>query len=260
MNPLYEKIRIVHLPKDDEPFVVLDKPRGLPSAPLFDGDESALTWVFEKFPKAKEVKGRKEIEHGLVHRIDNETRGLLLIALSQEFYNLLIKEQMNGSFVKNYEASCDFLPMEKKERQEGFPPLPLETEEKLKYYIYSIKKSANERLLNIELKSRFRPFGLKNKEVRPVNELSGKAAEKKAGLKEYTTQISLKKNDHGFSAFCSIKEGYRHQVRCHLAWLGFPVKGDALYNPSAVENQPMEFTASGLSFPGFSFQLTDNSN
>ena len=39
---------------------------------------------------------------------------------------------MNGSFVKTYEALCDFLPQENKDRQVGFPPLTTETEEKLK--------------------------------------------------------------------------------------------------------------------------------
>ena len=31
-----------------------------------------------------------------------------------------------------------------------------------------------------------------------------------------------------------IHRGYRHQVRCHLAWVGYPVRGDVLYNPIAL--------------------------
>lgn len=100
MNPLYGKIRIVHLPSYEEPFVILDKPRGLPSAPLFEGDISALTFAIGKFPEISKVKGRKEIEYGLVHRIDTETKGLLLICTEQSFYDKVMSEQTNGRFFK----------------------------------------------------------------------------------------------------------------------------------------------------------------
>ncbi|UKI54519.1 MAG: hypothetical protein L6V90_07365 [Treponema succinifaciens] len=52
-----------------------------------------------------------------------------------------------------------------------------------------------------------------------------------------------------FFAKCSIKEGYRHQVRSHLAWLGFPVRGDKLYNPLCSQNEEMQFFADCLKFP-----------
>ena len=77
----------------------------------------------------------------------------------------------------------------------------------------------------------------------------------------YSTEISgLKKCGSFFRARCSIKNGFRHQVRCHLAWCGFPVIYDALYN-SAFRSSPdsyqkehagisgMQFFADGLEFP-----------
>jgi hypothetical protein len=33
-----------------------------------------------------------------------------------------------------------------------------------------------------------------------------------------------------------IKRGFRHQIRCHLAWIGFPIKGDPLYSQSRHES------------------------
>jgi 23S rRNA-/tRNA-specific pseudouridylate synthase len=49
--------------------------------------------------------------------------------------------------------------------------------------------------------------------------------------------------------------GFRHQVRCHLAWRGFPVIGDALYHPAyrgggrgETARRRTLFFASGLLF------------
>jgi 23S rRNA-/tRNA-specific pseudouridylate synthase len=58
---------------------------------------------------------------------------------------------------------------------------------------------------------------------------------------------------------CRITEGFRHQVRCHLAWVGLPVVGDETYGVSslALPLMPMEvlpkkmkinFFATGLFF------------
>ena len=246
MNPLYGKIRIVHLPSYEEPFVILDKPRGLPSAPLFEGDISALTFAIGKFPEISKVKGRKKIEYGLVHRIDTETKGLLLICTEQSFYDKIMSEQTNGRFFKTYKAQCDSFAS-----GEGFPILDGNLED----VVNCINKSTNESSCSVIVRSRFRPFGLKNSQVRPVNESAGKAALKKAGQKEYETQIKLKKSRDGIFARCRIKEGYRHQVRCHLAWLGFPIKGDPLYNSSNKKGQEFKFDAIGLEFLGYSFNI-----
>lgn len=252
MESLYSKIKIVHVPSEKEPFVVIDKPRGLASAPLAPGDASALTWVAEKFPETKNVCGKKAIEYGLVHRIDTETRGLLLVALTQEFYDRLIEEQTNGRFVKHYMAVCNFLGGQNMD--DGFPTVSLEGQN----FLNSIKNDSNSGEFSLEITSRFRPFGLKNKEVRPVNEFSGRAAEKKAGAKTYRTMVKVAKESDGYKAECRITEGYRHQVRCHLAWLGLPIKGDPVYGLSSKDGTsraPFMFTASGLEFLGFDFSI-----
>ena len=112
-------ISIVHEATDFEPFVILDKPRGLPSAPLVSGEDSALTQCARLYPDVKRVFGKKEIEYGLLHRIDTETEGLLLICLTQEFYDKMLCVQNCDGFKKEYTAVC------KKNlecKQEGFPP------------------------------------------------------------------------------------------------------------------------------------------
>lgn len=232
-----EKIKILNNPDSLHPFLVVDKAAGVPSAPLFEGDFSALTLALNAFPEIKNVHGKKEVEHGLVHRIDTETSGLVLIALTQDFYDFMIQEQAENRFEKSYRAQVDFIG-DIYEKLNGFPPKPFSIEE-----IESAMK--NQGMLAVE--SEFRKFGKGGREVRPVLENGGKAAKKKSSGKLYQTQIKFFDETH---AEAKITQGFRHQVRCHLAWLGFPVHGDALYNPFArdEENHKMKFEAFRIRF------------
>ena len=242
------EITIVHVPKAEEPFLIVDKPAGLASAPLREGDDSALTRLIPDFPEIAGVKGRKAVEGGLVHRLDTETSGLLLIAVHQTFYDRIIGEQEAGRFVKTYSADCDdarALPL-----PDGFPPRP------------SLPGCSDGGKLRSAVVSRFRPWGLHGKAVRPVTEEAGPAAQRKASPGWYRTEFVVEPNGGGkesIRATCRITRGYRHQVRCHLAWLGFPVKGDALYNSSCGqadgEGHALCFRATGLDFLHLSFRL-----
>lgn len=215
------KITVIHSPTESEPFIVINKPGSLPSAPLKDGEESALTQAIQIFPQIKNVTGKKAIEYGLVHRIDTETKGLILIAATQDFYNYIQKEQSENRFIKHYKAKIEKNDFQK---LDGFPEFNQDLE---------------------SVTSSFRPFGPKGKEVRPVTENSGRAAEKKSGSKQYSTSIQINGNE----AFCTITNGYRHQVRCHLSWAGFPVKGDRIYNASYRDtDSEMMFEACGIEF------------
>ncbi|MBO4386776.1 MAG: RNA pseudouridine synthase [Treponema sp.] len=230
-------IEFLHTPTEEEPFAVIIKPRGTASAPLYEGDPSAYTQAASRFPELNLVKGKKECEHGLIHRIDTDTEGLLLIASSQDFYDYMAKIQEEGKFIKSYKAICSPL----KGIQEGYPKSPLCME--------SIESSKS---ISVLAKSMFRPYGIKNREVRPVTSESGKAAQKKASPAWYSTDITLKqKENNTFTADCILTKGYRHQVRCHLAWLGFPIEGDPLYSADekAVPAKDFKFWASKIQFP-----------
>ena len=182
-----KQIQIAIAPSKENPFVVIKKPRGLPSAPLFEGDECAFMQAAKLYPCLLEVSGKKAIEHGLVHRIDTETEGLLLIATTQESYNAFINFQREGKFLKCYSAKCQKI----EKLLEGFPPAEFLLENK------------SDNIKKYTVSSRFRPFSLKSAQVRPVTGNSGKAAQKKCSEKIYTTEIIL--DTDKFFAKCSIK-------------------------------------------------------
>ena len=81
------------------------------------------------------------------------------------------------------------------------------------------------------------------------------AALKKCGKKIYITNVSASylktvDNEDIFNVECKITEGYRHQVRCHLAWIGFPIIGDIMYNSyeNDLSKKKIEFVASSVEF------------
>jgi 23S rRNA pseudouridine1911/1915/1917 synthase len=239
------------------PFVVVDKPAGLPSAPLSEADAApnALRLIAGEFPGVMRVRGRKAAEHGLVHRIDTEASGLLLFALTQEAYDFFADEQRHGRFRKSYTAFCHRLP-DTASRLGGFPPAPADVVRG-----------------GFVCRSRFCPWGRGRREVRPVTADSAPAVRKKAGAAVYETAVSalsIAENappqqaqpdsaaDGGavYRLAAETARGFRHQVRCHLAWRGFPVIGDTLYHPAyrgggegeTARRQRTLFFASGLSF------------
>ena len=101
-------IKIISAPSKENPFVVLHKPSDLPSAPLNENDtDNAFYECAKLFPELLIVHGKKQCEHGLLHRLDTATNGLLVIAASDEAYTALQLSQQNGLFEKTYTAVCD---------------------------------------------------------------------------------------------------------------------------------------------------------
>ena len=226
--PQQKKISIIKEPTKEKPYIIIYKPKELPSAPLnlFDKN-NALYQVLEMYPEVKNVIGKKEIEYGLIHRLDTKTDGLMIIAANQSSYDYLIEEQSRGGIKKYYKAQCDII-FDNAKKLGGFPELSLNEQKE----IIAFEEDNNNASLKLNLISYFRPYGKGRKEVRPVTPDSSKLAVSKIGNKKlYETQITICKKDNKVAiANCLIKEGYRHQVRNHLAWAGFPVKGDLLYN------------------------------
>lgn len=239
-----QEITILKEPSASFPFVLVDKPSELSSAPLLPhGSDDAFSQAAALFPELRAVVGRKPEEHGLLHRLDKRTAGLLLIAATQESYDCLQEEQAAGRFWKSYRAECSIAP-ENADVLGGFPPRrPLPPE----------WNAAPES--SWEVRSYFRNFGSSSREVRPVTEQSGRAAQKKtSSTKVYRTYMYIiSRTDGRADVSCRISSGYRHQVRCHLAWCGLPVIGDELYNAAdrlteQGEKAGLHFSATELDF------------
>lgn len=210
-------IAIVHAPSEGEPYYVINKPRGLPSAPLnaLDTKPNALGELLALNPSLKKVSGRGGFDHGLLHRLDREAGGLLMVAARDDFFSYILRIQSDGGFIKGYEAVC------RVDKKFFLTPLcGLLSREGVFFGDYPIE-------------TRFRSYGPRGERSLPVTENDTAAAIKKCrNNRFYSTHISEIRLIEGERAFVRawITAGARHQVRSHLSFIGLPIMGDRLYN------------------------------
>jgi 23S rRNA pseudouridine1911/1915/1917 synthase len=218
-------------------YAVVYKPPWRHTAPLektvSPGEPSArtlLSWYAGRCPQVLTVYGRKAREGGLLHRLDYETQGLVLFAKTQTAMDALTQQQREGLFVKEYGA----LSRGSQEALPGFPPAFIPGP------------------VPFTIQSAFRPFGKGRKTVRPVVPAFGGKAQKKFALdlgNLYTTQVlEMRRGEKGVYFRMRISRGFRHQIRCHLAWLGFPILNDKIYGGGSSEDGVLALRAQGISF------------
>ena len=230
-----------------------------------------------------QVRGKKTIEAGLLHRLDTDTRGLVLFAKDQKVYDFLAARQEAGQMIKTY---CAFVEPKLSLIMEyngyGFDVTELSALKELsaaqrgiaaqEQVVVQERIAVKERIaakLPLTLESQFRNFGPGAKRVAPV--VSGSRHYKKGG-RLYTTVIEtidilpspIDGNDTVPETVCEslsppplirlccrLSRGYRHQVRAHLAAAGLPIVGDPLYAPQGAEAPPvsLQLYAVSLEFP-----------
>jgi len=213
-------------------FLLVYKPPRMHSAPQArsSGGETMLDWCVARFPEVALLPGRKAGEGGLLHRLDYETQGLMLIARSRPGMEALLEQQREGKIIKEYSALAA-------KNEIPIPGFPKET---TVWY-----KEGNDKVPLI-IKSTFRPYGPGRKTVRPVLPDNDEAL--------YSTEI-IESNPFSsadiqqcFSLKLRICKGFRHQIRCHLAWLGLPILNDRLYGGISFGNGFLGLRASSIAF------------
>jgi 23S rRNA pseudouridine1911/1915/1917 synthase len=222
-RPLGEGPRIVD---ETESYAVVYKPPLMFSAPLGGVlDATLLGWYARRCPAVLGLAGARE--GGLLHRLDFETEGLVLLAKTQDAYQSLRAQQAAGDFVKEYLAMTGSFRGSPGGREPlpGFPPFPS-----------GLLSPAGTPVPGACIESFFRPWGPGRRAVRPAVLGRGKKHRIAADQGQpYRTEI-LERGDlpwgtpEGGGVFrLRIFRGFRHQIRCHLAWMGAPILYDALY-------------------------------
>lgn len=138
-----------------------------------------------------------KIRPGVVHRIDKDTSGLVIIAKNDKAH-IDISDQ-----IKNREVKKTYLALVRGNIKE------------------------NEAVINM-------PIGRSSKDRKKM------AVDKKG--KEAITEFKVLKRYDGFTYIeVNIKTGRTHQIRVHMAEIGYPIVGDEVYsngkNPFKVKGQ-----------------------
>ncbi len=190
-NPVDFDIEIVF---ENDDFLVVNKPAGL----IVHGAEhikspTLADWLVKKYPKIKKV-GENELRPGIMHRLDKDASGLLVIAKNNETFFHLKKSFQERTVEKEYTALV-YGQVQKDEGQIDFP---------LKRATTGHRQAAV-------------PSGWDD--IEDAGKLKEAFTEFKV-IKRYlnNTLLSVK-----------IKSGRKHQIRAHFYAFGHPLVGDDLY-------------------------------
>ncbi len=210
----------------DESLLVLDKPAGMVvnRAETTKGEETVQDWIEDKLKITIQNSKFKDfyIRAGIVHRLDKETSGLLLVAKTPEAFANLQRQFKEREVKKKYlalahgkvepkegviEASLSRSPFDRKKFGVFLGGREAKTRYKVIRYLGGIRSLANHR-------HQMDHFTVKNK------------SSAGGGL-----QDSLCSQTHAQYSLLEVtpETGRTHQIRVHLKFIGHPIVGDEKY-------------------------------
>ncbi len=192
---------------EDENILVIDKPTGLlVHSDNADASGTVVDWFLTRNPEASGVgeprigKDGEEIERsGVVHRLDKETSGVMVLAKNQKAFDSLKQQFQNHLVKKEYRA-----------------------------LVYG---HLNEKWGTID-----RPIGRSGKDFRRRSAERGAKGHLREAVTDWEL---LKQGEYKGEKFAYLrllpKTGRMHQLRVHLKAIGHPIVGDKLYAGKKLE-------------------------
>ena len=187
-------LNIVH---EDDDIIVIDKPRGLVVHPAAGHETGTLVnaLIAHCGTSLSGIGGVKR--PGIVHRLDKDTTGLMVAAKNDRAHKSLTEQFADhgrtGEMRRGYMAFVWGVP----NRQRGTVDAPIDrhpfAREKM-----AVRDSGREAITHWEIRESFN-----GRDGKPVAALLA----------------------------CQLETGRTHQIRVHLAHIGHPLLGDAVYGP-----------------------------
>lgn len=182
---------------EDKDIIVVNKPKGMVVHPAVGNIDRTLVNAIMNICKDSLSGIGGEIRPGIVHRLDKDTSGLLIVAKNDEAHIKMSEE------IKNREVT--------------------------KIYIALVRGVVKENEASIDM-----PIGRSPKDRKKMAVVrNGKRA---------ITHFKVIKRYHNYTLLqIKIDTGRTHQIRVHMAEIGYPVVGDLVYsngkNEFGVEGQ-----------------------
>ena len=186
--PANIKLNIVY---EDKDILVINKPAGMVVHPGAGNHNNTLVnaLIYKYKNKLSNVNGATR--PGIVHRIDKETSGLLVVAKNNYAHANLGRQFSNHTIKRKYYALC-----------------------------WGVLRPLNGKIETLIGRSR------KNRQLMSVTEISGK----KAVTNYLTLKVFEIKNVPKISFIeCELETGRTHQIRVHMAYKGCSLLGDQQY-------------------------------
>jgi 23S rRNA pseudouridine1911/1915/1917 synthase len=191
-NPLPDISLNVPIVYEDSSVLIVDKPAGIATHGFSGRDMGTLAnYIASQHPQLLGV-GRNRWEPGLVHRLDTETSGLVLVAKTQTAFDRLRQQFRRRQVAKVYWALVWGTT-----NAEGVIDLPLVHDPRDKRRMSAVSES------------------LRMKKIKT--------------WKALTRYRKLRQSGESTLLEIAMETGVTHQIRVHLAAIGHPIVADALY-------------------------------
>ncbi len=185
---------------EDNDMLAINKPAGLVVHSDGKTDEKNLVdWLLEKYPSIKNVgepwvkeSGEEILRSGIVHRLDRETSGVMLVAKTQEGFECLKKQFQNHEVEKIYHA------------------------------LVNGEMKNDSGIID-------RPIGRSSKDFRMWSAQRGARGQMREAVTEYKV---LSRHGGFSLVEVYPKTGRTHQIRVHFKAISYPLVSDSLYAPN----------------------------
>ncbi|VEU77092.1 RluA family pseudouridine synthase [Mycoplasmopsis columbina] len=191
IEPVQMNLDIVY---EDDDLVIINKPTNLVVHPAPGHyNDTLVNGLLYHFKTLSNENGL--LRPGIIHRIDKDTSGLLIIAKNNEIHNLLSEMLKKHEIKRSYIAIASGI-LKHKQMRINLPLNRHRTDRKL----IEVNKNGKEAITNVKL---LKTFYIDKKPYSLVQ--------------------------------CDLETGRTHQIRVHLAYLKHPVYGDATYGTKVDE-------------------------
>tara|TARA_X000001036_G_scaffold439618_1_gene491454 strand:- start:474 stop:1454 length:981 start_codon:yes stop_codon:yes gene_type:complete len=182
------KLEIIY---EDKDILIVNKPKGMVVHPGAGNHENTLVnaLLFKYKNELSNING--ELRPGIVHRIDKETSGLLVVAKNNFSHSFLGKQFSEHSIIRKYRC-----------------------------LIWGVIRPLNGRIETLITRNK------KNRQLMTVSDVRGKKA-----ITNYKTlkTFSIKDIPKISLLECFLETGRTHQIRVHLKYKGASILGDKQY-------------------------------
>ena len=182
---------------EDKDIIVLNKSKGVVVHPGAGNFENTLVngLIYKYKKQLSDVNG--EIRPGIVHRIDKDTSGLLVVAKNNISHSKLGKQFSDHSIKRKYQC-----------------------------LIWGVVRPLKGKIISLIARSK------KNRQLMTVSEINGK----KAITNYKTIKVFNVKDIPKISLIeCELETGRTHQIRVHLKYKGASIIGDNQYGKKNIK-------------------------